>query len=483
MNSLDNYSYLFKSQDKIQEYCEFASSLLCVDFAVVDTRLIRIAGSGRCSIDQFLNINGMIQKQVIETKNMIVVHRPRYDILCSKCKIKDFCEEKMEIAAPIIIDDNCIGAISLICFDDGTRKRIMDNLNDYCNYLEKISTLLSDFISKQCLLGKEKNISKAHNSETITFENLFGNSPKFIDIINKAKMVSATDATVLILGESGTGKELISNAIHNASERRYSPFVAINCGAIPENLLESELFGYVEGAFTGATRKGKIGKFQYANNGTIFLDEIGELPLFLQSKLLRFLQERKIERLGSNEVIPLDVRIIAATNKNIQILVEKGKFREDLFYRLNIIPLNLPALRERKEDIVPLMNYFVTKHSEIISAKRISDFKITHEVFDIFKKYYWPGNVRELENVVIHMLNLMNEDGAVTIKSLPQYILTCENNMISSNEIFNLDELEKSAITKALRQFGKTTEGKKIAADKLGISLTTLYRKISIYNI
>lgn len=483
VNNLDSHHYLFHNQDKIQEYCDVVSSILGVDIAVVDTRLIRVAGTGRCSVNQFLNINGEIQKKVIETKNMVVVHRPRHDILCSKCKQKEYCEETLEISAPIISDDHILGAISFICFDDDDRTRISDNLNDYCNYLEKLSQLISDYVAEQRLILKEKLVSENRTKEQLIFDHLIGNAPKFTEAIKKSKLIAPNDATVLITGESGTGKELLARAIHNASARRDSSFVAINCGAIPDNLLESELFGYVEGAFTGASKKGKVGKFQLANNGTIFLDEISEMPIFLQTKLLRFLQERTIERVGSNTLIPLDVRVIAATNKDIKTLVKKDLFREDLFYRLNVIPLNLPPLRERKEDIVPLMNHFMTKHCDIITARRVNDFKVDIEVFEIFKKYPWPGNVRELENVVIHMLNLMNEMGEVTTKSLPQYMLSNDLGMVRPDEIVSLEELEKTAIIKALKHYGNSTEGKKTAARKLGVSLTTLYRKMGVYKL
>ncbi|MBS4021570.1 MAG: sigma 54-interacting transcriptional regulator [Dethiobacter sp.] len=483
-----SYLYLSQNQEKIQEYCEIANNLLGIDVAVVDKRLIRIAGTGRCKINQFLNINGKIQKRAIETKNMVVVHRPREDFFCLECNQKDYCEEKMEICAPIINEGDILGAISFICFDDEVRLRIRDNLNEYCNYLENMSQIISNYVGKLCFFDKENIKDKTSSTDIITFSHLAGNSKKYLDVINRAKLIAPNDATVLITGESGTGKELLAKAIHHASRRREGIFVAINCGAIPENLLESELFGYVEGAFTGASKKGKIGKFQYANNGTIFLDEINEMPLFLQTKLLRFLQERTIERVGSNAVIPLDVRVIAATNKDIKAAVGKGEFREDLFYRLHVIPLSLPSLRERKDDIVPLMNHFMTKHSAIINTRGVPDFKVSREVFEIFKKYTWPGNVRELENVVIHMLNLMNEAGEITKESLPEYILTEINNQSIDNkvdfsDVISLEEIEKKVIKKALKLYGDSTLGKKNAARQLGISLTTLYRKIYLYRL
>ncbi|MDI6600391.1 MAG: sigma 54-interacting transcriptional regulator [Thermoanaerobacteraceae bacterium] len=230
--------------------------------------------------------------------------------------------------------------------------------------------------------------------------------------VNLAKKIAKSDSTVLITGESGTGKELLAQAIHNLSKRKDMPFVAVNFASIPSNLLESELFGYEEGAFTGARKGGKIGLFEEAHGGTIFLDEIGDAPMELQARLLRVLQERQIRKVGGTKVIPINVRVMAATNKDLAKLVEDGRFREDLYYRLNVLPVRIPPLRERVEDIIPLMRYFMKKQGRQL--------KISEEAMKFFEEYSWPGNVRELENVVEYLCTV-KEDELVRIDDIPQY--------------------------------------------------------------
>ncbi|BDR63094.1 hypothetical protein K134307016_00280 [Clostridium tetani] len=276
---------------------------------------------------------------------------------------------------------------------------------------------------------------------------------------------------------------MIARAIHNESNRIKNPFVAINCAAIPESLLESELFGYVRGAFTGADSMGRIGKFELANRGTIFLDEVGDMPLFLQAKLLRVLQERKVIRIGSNTAVNIDVRVIAATNKDLISMIKENKFREDLYFRLNVIPIESPPLRDRLQDIKMLTEYFLDKYLNLFN-KRFRKIKIDEDLMQIFYSYNWPGNIRELENTIEFMVNMMRPDGILTKDILPQNILyeRLKKEKIST-EIHTLKELEKRAIYEALNICGWSTEGKKIAALKLGIGIATLYRKIEEYNL
>ena len=307
------------------------------------------------------------------------------------------------------------------------------------------------------------------------------------DIIKVAKSTS----TVLITGESGTGKEMVATAIWNASDRKDGRFVAINCAAIPEALLESELFGYVKGAFTGADPNGRIGKFELANKGVIFLDEIGDMPLYLQAKLLRVLQDRQIVRIGSNQQIPINVRVLAATNKNLKEMIREKKFREDLYYRLNVIPLEIAPLRERKEDIEVLVLHFANRYAKLFNK----DFwKIPEPVMERLKQYPWPGNVRELENVTEFMINMMGPDGILGEDTLPQEILsnTWQDPVTAQTEaavsrrqddpvaeqILSLKEVERREIQKAIAKHGTTTQGKRTAAKELGIGLATLYRKL-----
>ena len=287
--------------------------------------------------------------------------------------------------------------------------------------------------------------------------------------------VADSISTVLITGESGTGKEMVATAIWKNSDRRDKQFVAINCAAIPESLLESELFGYVKGAFTGADPKGKIGKFELANNGVIFLDEIGDMPLYLQSKLLRVIQDKKITRIGSNQIIPLDVRIIAATNKDLKKMIRENQFREDLYYRLNVIPIEIPPLRERKADIVELTEHFI-EHYRKMFGKNFN--YIDDRAMKTLIEYPWPGNVRELENVVEYMVNMM-EDGIIDMNTLPKNIFDPLDLIIpDKNLIKPLEALEREEIQKAIKLFGDTTRGKEQAAKSLGIGIATLYRKL-----
>jgi transcriptional regulator with PAS, ATPase and Fis domain len=314
-------------------------------------------------------------------------------------------------------------------------------------------------------------------------EDILGDSEQMMELKQNIRRVALSRSTVLITGESGTGKEMFAMAIHNEGNRKDGPFIAINCAAIPYELLESELFGYVKGAFTGASSTGKMGKFELANNGTIFLDEIGDMPLSLQIKLLRVLQDKRIVRIGSNKPIDVDVRVIAATNKDLVKLIEENKFREDLFYRLNVLPFSIPPLRERILDINVMVNYFIEKYMKLLN-KRFSSVRIDSRVWEVFYGYPWPGNVRELENTIEFMINMIDNDGIFTADIIPRNILGNERkNMERADEVRNLKYIEKDEIEKALKKYGNDTMGKKIAAQKLGIGIATLYRKIDEYEL
>ncbi len=315
--------------------------------------------------------------------------------------------------------------------------------------------------------------------KTVDVKNIIGSSEETKKLKRNISKVAGSNSTVLITGESGTGKEMVATAIWRESERKNQKFVAVNCAAIPELLLESELFGYVKGAFSGADPKGRIGKFELANKGIIFLDEIGDMPIYLQAKLLRVLQERTITRIGSNQVIPIDVRVIAATNKNLKAMIETKKFREDLYYRLNVIPLNIKPLRERREDIEELTHYFIKRYIRLLNR---SYSYIERSTIDILKNHMWKGNVRELENTVEFMINMMESNGVLNDKTLPMDFFddVPEEAVICNNPstITPIKELELREIKKALSIFGDTTEGKRMAATSLGISLTTFYRRL-----
>ena len=350
------------------------------------------------------------------------------------------------------------------------------------------SSLDNNEYSKILIFNKLINIKE--EAVTLTYGNnktdisfIVGESEPIKSLKKKIKSISNLKSTVLITGESGTGKELVARAIHAEGERRNKPFISINCGAIPDSLLESELFGYVKGAFSGANVNGRIGKFELANKGVIFLDEIGDMPLYLQVKLLRVLQEKTVVRIGSNKLIPLDIRIVAATNKDLKELVRKGKFREDLYYRLNVIPIDVPPLRERGRDLNLLVNVLVDKYNRAFN-KNVT--KVDDNVLEMFRKYKWQGNIRELENVVEFMVSLSDERGIADSTMLPEsfvenyteFLGDDINKSINIKEIIPLKDIEKLYIKKALEKYGNTTEGKKIAAKKLGIGIATLYRKI-----
>ncbi|WP_366922886.1 sigma 54-interacting transcriptional regulator [Metallumcola ferriviriculae] len=325
-----------------------------------------------------------------------------------------------------------------------------------------------------------------NRQNSIGFNSIIGQGKSIQQVKEKAKKIAGSNSTVLIVGESGTGKEVFARAIHTASPHSHKPFIAINCGAIPEPLLESELFGYDEGAFTGARRGGKPGKIELASGGTLFLDEIGNMSLYLQAKLLRVLQEKQIERVGGTKVIPVDIRIIAATNSDLRSMVEKGQFREDLYYRLNVIPLEIPPLRERKDDILLLLDYFSRRYSKLMDKKIRG---LTHSAQEICLKYPWPGNVRELINAIEYAINL--EEGThITPESLPPRMREDTNkrevfkkSAHGENKVPTLAELEREAIVRALEEYGWTEEGKQQAADALGISRATIYRKIQKYHL
>lgn len=312
----------------------------------------------------------------------------------------------------------------------------------------------------------------------IPINDLVGSSKAMVDLRNSILQFAHSSSTVLIRGESGTGKELVARAIHGCSPRRNKPFIAINCSAIPDALLESELFGYEDGAFTGAKRKGKPGKFEIADGGTVFLDEIGDMPIRLQAKILRTLQEKTIERLGGNFSISVDIRIIAATNRPLEEMIKQGEFREDLYYRLNVIPIFTMPLRQREDDIPVLLEHFTQKYNHLFgkSIKGFSE-QATRTIMD----YTWPGNVRELENAIEYAFNVETSP-YILEDSLPLKVREVKK-ADSTSPIRLLSEAEKAAIEAALNHFGRSVDGKKKSAEALGIGIATLYRKINSYHL
>lgn len=334
-------------------------------------------------------------------------------------------------------------------------------------------------------LTKNINIKPKKNSKSnYSLDDIIGSSEAISQLKKMVQRVAAGPSTVLITGASGTGKELFAHALHATSQRAGKPFIKVNCAAIPENLLESELFGYREGAFTGSRKGGQVGKFELAHGGTIFLDEIGDMPLSMQAKVLRVLQEKEIERLGDKNTKKIDVRITAATNRDLETLIAEGGFRQDLYYRLNVVKLDIPPLRERKVDIMDLVPYFILKFNRSFSLRVTG---ISQEVLKLFQCYHWPGNVRELESIIERAFNLVEGD-TINMEQMPNYLLKFKESRTKEPESISLEHglpvllegVEKAAIEEALKKTG----GNKLQSAKLlGISRAWLYKKIKQYKI
>ena len=346
---------------------------------------------------------------------------------------------------------------------------------------------ITDVIKLKALLDKQKSIAQKYKSEIMRIKNQLNTDSdeivsynlEMIRIKEMAIKIGAMDATVVITGESGTGKEVVANLIQKNSKRADKAFIKVNCAAIPETLFESEFFGYEKGTFTGANVNGKMGIFEMANGGTLFLDEIGELPLAMQSKVLRVLQEKEVRRIGGEENKPVDVRIIAATNRNLKKEMEKGTFRSDLYYRLFVVPINIPPLRQRKEDIAPLTNYFLNKFNAMYEVKK----EISSEAIKAMEKYNWYGNVRELRNIIER---LVVSGAGNTISAFQVEMCLKEDNFNNAEPVKNgenatLDELienyEKQIIIQAVEECGTLTA----AAQKLNVNKSTISRKLKKY--
>lgn len=386
-------------------------------------------------------------------------------------KIKE--DEKMKFIPVIILTvrsslQDKINGLNLGADDYLTKPFINEELLAKVRVMLRIKNL-HDELKRE----RDKNILLTQALEKrYSFGNILGKNARMQEIYELISDISNTDSTVLIQGESGTGKELIARAIHFNSYRKTKPFVVANCSAYSQNLLESELFGHEKGAFTGAIRR-KIGRFELAHGGTVFLDEIGEVSPPTQILLLRVLQDHRFERVGGEETLEVDVRVIAATNKNLMEEMKKGNFREDLYYRLNVIPIFVPPLRERKDDILPLASHFLQKFSQE-KERDLTGF--APEVMEIFLAHSWPGNVRELENVIEHAAIISKKD-KILPKDLPQYL---HQKPLTAQDLVSFQDFEKSLILKTLEE---TNWNKNQAAKRLKINRSTLYGKIRRYGL
>jgi DNA-binding NtrC family response regulator len=393
---------------------------------------------------------------------LLDIKMPGMDGITLQKKIKDIDEDAIIIIMTAYASvDTAVEALKLGAFDYVTKPFDPDDL----------SQLIRNAL-KQKELSTENLQLKEKISELSGVDEIIGQSEEMKRVFEMVNTVAETDSTVLIRGESGTGKELIARAIHSRSKRRYFPIVAVNCGAIPETLLESELFGHEKGAFTGAQYRRK-GKLELANGGTLFLDEIGDISSKMQIDLLRVLEGKRFTRLGGSEEIKVDFRLICATNKNLEKLVEEEKFRDDLYYRINVFSIFLPPLRKRKSDIIPLANHFIQKYARSMGKTQKP---ITQAVQDLMLEYSWPGNVRELENAIERAM-VIGKSSEITIDDLPLHINAGEK---TTSKKVKLSDLEKDHILRILEETGGNVTK---AANLLGIDRVTLYNKMKKYGV
>lgn len=422
----------------------------------------------------YTRLTGLSQKEIIgkpapvdiaegESIHMQVISS-KLPVKNARMKVGPHGKEVVADAAPIIVDGELKGSVGV--------------LHD----LTEIKKLNNELMQAKQIIRKLE--------AKYTIEDIIAKDNGMLAAIDKARQAAITPATVLLRGESGTGKELFAHAIHNLSVRKYNQFVRVNCAAISESLLESELFGYEEGAFTGARKGGKIGFFEEGHGGTIFLDEIGEIPISTQAKLLRVLQEREIVRVGGTTPIGIDVRVIAATNISLEQAIEKGKFREDLYYRLNVIPIEIPPLRKRKKDLYPLVIHLIKKFNQEYGRK-VAD--ISPEGLQRLTSYDWPGNVRELQNYIGRaIINMKYYETVISIEHLPKFFDNDKQFKLQDKELGAgepednqslralMDVFEREIIIKKLKKYnGNRT----IAAKELGISVRNLYYKMERYEI
>lgn len=411
----------------------------------------------------------------------------------------EFAEKILKVPAPEVLGEKVGKAIPSFHFEEAIQENAIIADKEVRFRKENGETVhcyisanpIKDTFGKKVLgaivtLKDAKDIKKmvsnmmGFHSKDVNFMDIIGKSNLLTEVKQKALKAAKTPSTVLIRGESGTGKELFARAIHNESLVHRGPFITINCAAIPETLLESELFGYEGGAFTGAKKEGKPGKFELADGGTLFLDEIGDMSLYLQAKLLRALQDKRVQRVGGLKEIPVNVRIIAATNKNLEELVVQNRFREDLFYRLNVIPIIIPPLAERKEDIPDLIEYLLKKYNILFNKNIVA---IDDSVRRLFTYYSWPGNVRELENVLEYAINMENGN-QITLKSIPEYLVNFLNTKPDKKSLqIMIEDFEKKIIEDKIQSYGFTLEAKNKIADELGIGIASLYRKLKKYKL
>ena len=465
MENPEKGHFSFEDKDTILKMYKTIFEIVYNWVVVVDKEgIVKMINKSYCDFlgTSQMNAIGKHVTEVIENTRMHIVVRTGIREIGHVQKIKG--NKMIADRIPIVEKGEVIGAVGTVLFKD---------VGEVEAYVDKIHSMEKE------LEFYKKELKKALGSDT-TFENIIGISQSIKKVKKFARQVANTKSNVLLLGDSGTGKSLFASAIHNYSSRGDYPMIKINCAAIPHDLLESELFGYEQGAFTGAKKGGKPGKFELANKSTIFLDEIAELPISMQAKLLKVIQEREIDRVGGTKSQKVDVRIITATNQDLEDMVKKKRFREDLYYRLNVVSIEIPSLKERKEDIPYIIKELLERFSKEMDK---SVTQITPAAMDSLMAYNWPGNIRELENVIERAFNLIDKDTIIMLHHLPFYISHIEpENLTNGNRGLKiiLEEVEKNAIEKSLTE----NEGNKYRTAKdLRISRTSLYEKIQKYKL
>ena len=473
-------------KDTVQQVATAITAALDLETEIIDENLMIIGGTGRYrektgSYEEDGDLEcGLVYADCLRTGREYINFNPEHD------EFYDARENELaEICCPIRTDDKVLGLIGLIAFTEEQRNIMIHKTLELRTFLQSMAELIAGkYIVSQNNITLQNTVSSLLESQSVhaSFDSIISRSTAMEKIKKRALQVASSNSTVLITGESGTGKGLLARAIHKESPRCSKPFVSVNCAAIPETLLESELFGYERGAFTGAEKNGKLGKFQLADKGTLFLDEIGDMPLHLQVKLLSCLQNRQVDPVGAVRPVDVDVRIIAATNKDLEEMIRQNQFREDLYFRLNVIPLYIPPLRERPEDISMLVQHIIMKFS-MAMGKAVTG--IEADAMDVLLSYSWPGNIREVENVIEYAINMEQSD-TITVDSLPEKLVRKNKHvnsgsgtgMMHINLKTQLDSAEKQILRECLNQTGWNLEGKRQAAEQLGISESTLYRRL-----
>ncbi len=481
----------------VQKYILPLADLLNAEILVIDKNGICVGGTARNAVRFGTKVpDDNAISYSLRTGESTFVLDPGCDDVCRNCSKREGCAEMANFTGAIVVDEAIIAVVQFVAY---TQRQRMDLLSK----VEQAFDLLQHVV-KFVWQHEMRTVAGKNEDHEGLFPDFIGESAPIKKLKSKIVKIAPSDSTVLIQGESGTGKELVARAIHDHSSRSDKAFVPINCGAIPESLMESELFGYVGGAFSGADKHGRAGLLEQAHQGTLFLDEISEMPLALQVKLLRCLQEGTVRRVGASTDKAIDIRVIAASNKDLRLMVQQDLFRQDLFFRLDVVPLHVPPLRERQEDIALLTAYFLQQFSKAQNRS----FRMATKLHELFEKYPWTGNVRELKNFVEFGVSMCEND-VLTVDIMSPRFAQYSAHVLSSTSTLPLSSTltpapataplplhgaahivlspkqaqEKAQLQALLQEYGKVKSGKKEVAKRLNMSLATLYRKLQKYDL